>query len=164
MRDDEQLAILESLERVSAAWRRKAGERLRPFGITLAQYELIRNARIWGSLALSAAADDLDWDRPTLSVVAGKCLAAGWLERRRSAEDRRSSRIVLAGPGEELLDRIEAASLFGREALGDPFDVIGTDERATVARLLDKVARRAGDLWGRRGRAGEGPASGQAAR
>jgi len=149
MRDEGQLAILESLERISTAWRRKATERLKPFGITLAQYELIRNARIRGALALSDAAYDLDWDRPTLSVVAGKCLGSGWLKRRRVAGDRRSSLIVLSGPGEELLDRIEATRPFAPESLGDPFDVVGPEDRANLARLLDRVARRARDVWGR---------------
>jgi len=51
--------------------------------------------------------------------------------------------------GEELLDRIEATKPFAVESFGDPFDVIGTDERIAMLRLLDRVARRAADLWRR---------------
>ncbi|HOX18352.1 MAG TPA: MarR family transcriptional regulator [Spirochaetales bacterium] len=153
MRDEGPLAILESMERVSAAWRRKATEALKPFGITLAQYELIRHARVFGAMAPSAMADALDWDRPTLTVVARPCLATGWLRKRHSARDRRSFRLELAGPGEELLDRIEAARPFAPERIGDPFDVIGADERAQIGRLLDRAARRARDVWARGARA-----------
>lgn len=95
------------------------------------------------------AAEDLDWDRPTMTVVAAACLRAGWLRRKRQARDRRSARIELTGMGEELLDRIEATKPFAVESFGDPFDVIGTDERIAMLRLLDRVARRAADLWRR---------------
>jgi hypothetical protein len=30
--------------------------------------------------------------------------------------------------------------------MGDPFDILGTDERSELRRMLDKAARRARDL------------------
>lgn len=143
------LDAFEAMDRIAGAWRRRANEGLRPFRITLAQYELIRTMRRRGGLLLSVAAKDLDWDRPTMTVVAAACVRAGWLKRTRLARDRRSARLELSGQGEELLDRIERAKLFAAESFGDPFDVVGSDERAEMRRLLDRVARRAADIWGR---------------
>ena len=47
------------------------------------------------------------------------------------------------------LDRIEAAKPFEPESFGDPLDVITGEERGTVTRLLDRIERRARDIWGR---------------
>ncbi|HUX37048.1 MAG TPA: MarR family transcriptional regulator [Rectinemataceae bacterium] len=139
----------EAMNRIAGAFRRRASERLRPFGITLAQYELISHLRRRGALAPSQAAEGLDWDRPTMAVVSSACRKAGWLVRSRQVQDRRSALIELSGRGEELLDRVEATKPFAISSFGDPFDVVGTEERALMLRLLDRVARRSGDLWGR---------------
>jgi len=82
-----------------------------------------------------------------MTVIARNCVAAGWLERRESRQDRRSSILGLTGKGEELLDRIEsfrATELAYRE---DPLDVLPVDERAAFLRAADRLARRARDLW-----------------
>ncbi len=133
---------------VHALWRRRAGAALEGFGITLSQYQLIQLARMRGAVSPSAAAEELCTDRATMTLVARKCVAAGWLGRRRSKEDRRSSLLKLTGQGEELLDRIEAARALGEESLGDPFDVLDSGERAALMRILDKVQRRARDVLG----------------
>lgn len=140
---------IDAMNRISSAWRRCAQARLVEFGITIAQYELIALLRRRGAMPPSAAADWLDWDRPSLTIVARTCLASGWIRRGRSPGDRRSHRLELSGPGEELLDRIERRKPFSDGDFGDPFDVIGSEERAELARLVDRVARRARDIWER---------------
>lgn len=137
------------MDRIASAWRRMASAKLKAFGITLARYELIRLARYRGGLAPSMAAQELDWDRPTVTIVARACIEAGWLKRSRPVADRRSARIELTGRGEELLDRIEATRPFAEPAFGDPFDVVSGEEREMMQRLLDRVARRAADIWGK---------------
>jgi hypothetical protein len=57
--------------------------------------------------------------------------------------------LKLTGAGEELLDRIEAAKPFAPDRIGDPRDVVSAEERSQLARLLDRITRRAGDVWGR---------------
>jgi DNA-binding MarR family transcriptional regulator len=143
------MEAFEMMWKLGGAWRRIAGAMLRPYRISLSQYELTWLTRRWGAINPSIAASELGWDRPTLTVVAAACLKAGWLKRKPSSRDRRSSTLELTGAGEELLDRIEAAKPFAAERLGDPLDVVGPDERIELARLLDRVWRRAQDLWGR---------------
>jgi DNA-binding MarR family transcriptional regulator len=134
---------------VGTAGRRVAGAALRPYGMSLSQYELTWLARRRGGINPTVAARELGWDKPTLTVVARACLERGWLKKKASRQDGRSASLLLTGAGEELLDRIEAAAPFAPEKLGDPLDVISAEERATLARLLDRVARRAADIWGR---------------
>jgi DNA-binding MarR family transcriptional regulator len=134
---------------IFTARRRTVAERLRTFEITLQQLHLIQLARRRGAISPSAAAAELACDRPTMSLVVEKCLARGWLERRRTAADRRSCRLELTGEGEELLDSIERAKLLSASSLGDPLDVLGPEERRALAASLAKVEARSAALFGR---------------
>jgi DNA-binding MarR family transcriptional regulator len=127
-------------------WRRRASRALNGFGISFNQLQLIQLARRRGSISLSTAATELFWDRPTTTLVARKCVARKWLSMKRSVADRRSSKLSLSGEGEELLDKVEAAHALAAEGLGDPLDILDSDERADLRRMLDKVQRRARDV------------------
>jgi DNA-binding MarR family transcriptional regulator len=129
-----------------ALWRRRASRALASFDISLNQLQLIQLARRRGAISPSAAASELLWDRPTMTLVARKCVAKKWLAVKRSQSDRRSSKLSLSGQGEELLDSIEAARALAPESLGDPLDVLSSDERSELRRMLDKVQRRARDV------------------
>ena len=129
------------------AMRRRSAERIRSFGITLSQLHLVQLARRRGHITPSAAAAELALDRPTATLVAQKCVARGWLVRKRSVADRRSSRLELSGEGEELLDRIEAERLFSAASLGDPLDVLSPSEREAFRSALVRVEARARDLF-----------------
>ena len=129
-----------------ALWRRRASRVLADFHISLNQLQLIQLVRRRGSLSLSVAASELLWDRPTTTLVARKCIAGRWLSMKRSQADRRSYKIALTGQGEELLDSIEAARVLAPENLGDPLDVLDSNERSELRRMLDKVQRRARDV------------------
>ena len=131
---------------VYALWRRCASRALAGFGISLNQLQLIQLARRRGAISFSLAAAELLWDKPTMTLVARKCAAKGWLAVKRSRVDRRSSSLSLTGQGEELLDKMEAARVLWPESLGDPLDVLDSEERSGLARALDKVERRARDI------------------
>ena len=132
---------------VFSLWRRRVGQALLPFGITFQQFSLVRLAWRMGALSLSAAASELGMDKPTLSLVALKCVQKGWLRRISVLKDKRSSRLGLTGQGEELLDRIDAARLFAPESMGDALDVLDTEDRLALRRMLDKASRRAKDIY-----------------
>ena len=132
---------------IFGAWRRRAAEALAGFGITFHQYQLVRLARRRGAISLSLAAEELGMDRPTLTLVARKCILGGWLLRSIPATDKRSSMLTLSGKGEELLDRIESARIFAPESMGDALDVLGSQERAELRRMVDKISRRVRDLY-----------------
>jgi MarR family transcriptional regulator, 2-MHQ and catechol-resistance regulon repressor len=132
---------------IFGAWRRGAAEALLAFGITFHQFQLVRLARRRGTISLSSAAEELGMDRPTLTLVSRKCIMRGWLQRSISVSDKRSSLLALSGKGEELLDRIESVRLFAPGSMGDALDVLGSEDRAELHRMLDRVSRRARDLY-----------------
>ncbi len=146
------LTIMDEIALMGSVWRarsRAESARLRSFGISLSQFELIGLARRKGGLSPSEAADLLDWDRPTCTIVAQRCVKEGWLQRRPADNDRRSTRLELSGRGEELLDRIEGRrQLETRGYPPDPLDILDSSERATLRTWLEKVRRRATDLYG----------------
>ena len=130
------------------ARRRRSAERIRVFEITLPQFSLIQLARRRGAISPSSAASELSCDRPTATLIAQKCVSRGWLARRRSEMDRRSFRLELSGEGEELLDRIEASRALSPGSLGDPLDVLSSGEREVFKKALEKIQRRALDVFG----------------
>ncbi|MCX7024762.1 MAG: MarR family transcriptional regulator [Spirochaetes bacterium] len=139
----DEIAVMES---IANSRRRLSGSLVRPFGITIMQLRLIRLARTRRALSPSQAATELECDRPTMTLLARKCVRAGWLSRRESFRDGRSSRLELSGEGEELLDRIEAARIFVSASFGDPLDILDPGEREAFARILEKIRRRSREL------------------
>lgn len=131
---------------ISSLWKRRASRSLAVFDISLNQLQLIQLARRRGAISPSEAAAELLWDRPTMTLVARKCVAKKWLAVARSRFDRRSSKLSLSGQGEELLDQVEAARALSPESLGDPLDLLDSAERAELRRMLDKALRRAKDV------------------
>lgn len=145
------LIILDAIDlmgRIAAAKRRRAADVLRSFGMSLPQYSLITLARRRGPISPSAAAMELGYDRPTIAVVLRNCVHAGWLARSRSSSDRRSRRLELTGVGEEILDRIEAGRPFAASNFGDPLDILDGEERLAMVQNLERILRRASDIWG----------------
>jgi DNA-binding MarR family transcriptional regulator len=135
--------------------RRRMAHRLRSFGITLSQFYLIQLARKKGAISPSAAAEGLSCDRPTATLVAQKCVAGGWLNRKRSKRDRRSALLTLSGQGEELLDRIESAQILLSTSLGDPLDVLAPEEAEAFRSSLAKVLARSAQLYSEGGAGAE---------
>lgn len=131
---------------ISSLWQRRANRALLAFDITLSQYNLILLARRKGAISLSAAAAELRWDKPTMTLVARKCVAKGWLSMKRVMADKRSTKVSLTGQGEEVLDRVESARVLWPQVLGDPLDILDPSERSELRRMLDKVERRSRDV------------------
>jgi DNA-binding MarR family transcriptional regulator len=139
-----------AIESLATAFRRQKAAMLRPYGISLRQHDLVSLVRRRLGLSLAEAAIHLDCDRPTMTLIVRRCVASGWLSRKASRKDGRSSLLALSGKGEELLDRIEADRAAWEARNGDPLDVLTVEERALFLRTADRVARRARDVWGDR--------------
>jgi DNA-binding MarR family transcriptional regulator len=128
--------------------RRFLGERLRGYGISVKQLQLIRIARRRGSVSPSDAALEMFCDRPTASVIVKNCLGKGWLRRRKSRSDGRSQVLVLSGAGEELIDRIDRMEASRPAALAEALESLEPAERAQFRAALDKVLVRASAIYG----------------
>ena len=130
---------IEMMEIITSARKRMISAALRPFEITLTQFRLVRLVRNKGAISLSQATREMDSDRPTITHVARKCIKAGWLIRKSSSRDRRSSLLMLSGEGEEFLDSIESSKIFAPENFKDPVMVLENEEREKLRSYLEKM-------------------------
>lgn len=108
---------------------------LRPFGLTIAQMNVLvavsrlRNARP------SAVSERLCMDRSTLSRDLDKMLDRGWLNAEEE-EDGRAYRLEIAHKGRQLLERAAPA---WRKAQRDTHDLLGADGVAAISKMADKL-------------------------
>jgi DNA-binding MarR family transcriptional regulator len=76
----------------------------------------------------------------TTSRLVDRLIAAGWVDRRQSPENRREVRLTLTGPGKGLLRRYDAERV---TALRDCLAQLPTDRREAVAEALEEFRRAA---------------------
>ncbi len=96
----------ERMGEVFRHWRQEMDRRLRPLGLSFAQYSVLRALeRAEGGLVQKAIAEALAMEGPTLVGVLDRLAAAGLIERREAAHDRRAKLVVLMQDGRDLLAR-----------------------------------------------------------
>jgi DNA-binding MarR family transcriptional regulator len=110
-----------SIERTAAVLGHGFAERLKPFGITSTQYNVLRILRGAGAegLCRNEVRDRLVSQVPDVTRLLDRLESSGLIERERSMEDRRlvSTRITAAGLA--LLERLdEPVAQMHREMLG----------------------------------------------
>jgi DNA-binding MarR family transcriptional regulator len=127
------------------ARRRVQMERIAEYGITLKQVYLLGYARNHSTLTPSKAARLLFCDKPTASVIIANCIKKGWLSKTRSPNDKRSYSLRLESGGESILRTIEERSALRLDE--DPLDVLDESERKTLGCLLERVRKRALELF-----------------
>jgi DNA-binding MarR family transcriptional regulator len=108
---------------------------LRPFGLTIAQMNILvavsrlRNARP------SAVSERLCMDRSTLSRDLDKMLDRGWLNAVED-DDGRAYRLAIAQKGRKLLDRAAPA---WKRAQRDTHELLGAEGVAAISKMADKL-------------------------
>ena len=89
-----------------------------------------------GGISQADLADTIRIDRTNLVGLLNELETSGWIERRRSPEDRRRHTVQLTKDGEELLSRAEfALTAVEDEVLSDLDDA----DRRTLHTLLQRV-------------------------
>jgi DNA-binding MarR family transcriptional regulator len=125
MPDRDEAASLFGLAAIAAArFRRAAEARLRPTGLTWAQYgaleALYAASKTRGGLSQAELAHELETDSTTAMVLRGSLERKGLVERRDDPQDGRVKRLTLTGAGRRLLADAQprvAAVLGGIEGL-----------------------------------------------
>lgn len=122
-------------------WRIQIDRRLRPLGISFPQWiTLIRLARGGDGPVQKALARATGIDGPTMVGVLDRLVAAGLVERRVAAHDRRAKTVHLTPRGRAFLDEAdrELAVLRATLLAGVPPATV-----ARCTRLLETIAERA---------------------
>lgn len=114
------------------------GELFKQFGITGAQYNVLRILRGAGDdgLPCQAIGERLIHRVPDVTRLVDRVEQAGWAERRRSTDDRRVVQVHLSESGRDLIERIEGPLL---ELHRRNFELLSEPETAELNRILDKV-------------------------
>jgi MarR family transcriptional regulator for hemolysin len=125
------------LAQTARLWRRAADHRLQPFGLTEATWlPLIRIARTRTPMRQKDLAASLSLDGSSVVRLLDNLEAAGLIERREDASDRRAKAIVLTAQGRAVADKVEVMARRVRdEALAGLTDA----EVETAARVLGHV-------------------------
>ena len=128
------------LHGVAKAWREELDRRLRPLGLTRAQWQaLILIARAEDGLAQRELADGLDIGAPATVALVDRMERDGLVERAAVPGDRRRNAVRLTPASRRLLARIEAtAAVLRREILG----ALSRHEVETLHDLLVRARQR----------------------
>lgn len=82
---------------------RHGADRLKPFGLTWPQYQVLRAvAQHAGAIAVGKAARELEISKTTVTTVADQLERAGWIARERPQTDRRVVILRLTEKGQRI--------------------------------------------------------------
>lgn len=100
-----------NLQRTAAQLTHYFEQKLRPFGLSPTQYNVLRILRGSGSPGLCQyeIGSRLVAQVPDVPRILGRMEKAGWVKRERGAEDRRMMVVSLTGTGRALVGRMDGA-------------------------------------------------------
>lgn len=105
---DEQLAWM--IARVNRRLEEELADRLKPGGVPIEQFRILEALSQRGPQPMGALAAAALVERPTLTKIVDRMVAAGLVFRTPDAEDRRRVNIALAPEGAALYARLDAVS------------------------------------------------------
>jgi MarR family transcriptional regulator for hemolysin len=127
------------IAQIARLWRRAVDRNLQPFGLTEATWlPLLRVARASAPMRQKDLAAALSLDGSSVVRLLDELEAAGLIERREDAGDRRAKAIALTARGRALVVKVErSARKVRREALRELSDA----ELAVLSEALARIAR-----------------------
>lgn len=115
---------------------KRFGQRARGLGLTRAQWQVLAYIARNEGIQQSALADMLELEPITLVRILDRLEEAGFLERRRSASDRRVRQLHLLPKTHDVLETmLQMGDAVRQEAL----EGIGEVDRATLIRCLETI-------------------------
>ncbi len=125
-RMDEQLAWM--IARVNRRLEEELADRLKPGGVPIEQFRILETLAQRGPQPMGALAAAALVEKPTLTKIVDRMVAAGLVFREPDEQDRRRVNIALAPEGSALYARLDAVSAEQERRIAELLD--GDDERA----------------------------------
>ena len=124
-----------NLSRTAATVGHGLEQSLRPFGLSLTQYNVLRILRGAGEPGLCQyeIRDRLVAQVPDVPRILDRMEKAGWVERRRGASDRRMVMTALTASGTKLVNDLDEPLV---RVMGDMFPSLNSAEIETLNTLL----------------------------
>ena len=132
------------LGEVSRMWRTWLGRRLKPYGVSQAQWmALAQIARSGDGMLQKTLADTLGIEGATMVGLLDRLEAAGYVERRECSRDRRGKTVHLLPTAHQLLEETEeVVRQLREEILGH----LPPEELAACLKTLNKIVKQVENL------------------
>jgi DNA-binding MarR family transcriptional regulator len=126
------------LSQIGARSAQMFAERLAPLGVSPRAYGVLSNLAVRSSQTQQQLADALGIHRNNMVGLIDDMESAGWVQRHRSATDRRAHDVRLTAAGSALVARVDSLLPDLEDALGAG---LTGEQRRTLVALLERVAR-----------------------
>lgn len=132
-------SIMRALGVASLVWKRYAQKNVHPFGVTLNQYEVLRQLKKRGTLNPSDIAEMLFCDRSTATVVIRNMEKKGWVDRQIDMQDHRRFQVTLSARGLEKYQAVPWDSPTFKKDRFKPTACFTKEEKGRLVSLLTKL-------------------------
>lgn len=123
----------------SRLMRKLADRRLGTIGLTRAQWQALANLRRMGPLTQAALAEIVEVETATIARLIDRLEAAGWIERRPDANDRRVKVVSMTEKAAAIMDEVSG---IGQKLRDDMLSDLSQSEREQLAGSLSTIKSR----------------------
>jgi MarR family transcriptional regulator for hemolysin len=119
--------------------RKLADRRLATIGLTRAQWQALGNLRRMGPLTQAALAEIMEVETATIARLIDRLEAAGWIERKPEANDRRVKLVSMTPKATAIMDEV---GVIGQKLRDDMLVDLSQSEREQLVVLLSTMKSR----------------------
>jgi DNA-binding MarR family transcriptional regulator len=119
--------------------RKLADRRLGGVGLTRAQWQALGNLRRLGPMTQATLAEIMEVETATIARLIDRLEAAGWIERKTEAQDRRVKLVTMTEKATSIMDEV---SIIGQNLRDDMLVDLSPEELETLIATLSKIKSR----------------------
>jgi DNA-binding MarR family transcriptional regulator len=146
MQGEKKMPIMQAIGMAYLRWTRHCQKEMLLHGITLKQFEVLRQLEKKTVLYPAEIADMLFCDRPTATVVIKNMERQGWVKRELDPDDFRRIKVTLESAGRAKLEEIAWEPPNSRNKKFHPVSCFTGQEREQLSHLLAKLNHHLGQL------------------
>ena len=132
--------IMRAIAAASLLWKRYAQRNIHPHGVTLKQYEVLRQLKRRGTLFPSDIAEMLFCDRSTATVVIRNMEKQGLVKREIDTQDHRRFLVTLTSAGLEKYEEVPWDTPEFKQTRFQPTGCFSDKEKSQLISLLAKLS------------------------
>jgi len=119
--------------------RKLADRRLGAIGLTRAQWQALGNLKRMGAMTQAALAEIMEVETATIARLIDRLEAAGWIERRAEAQDRRVKLVTMTDKADAIMDEV---GVIGQKLRDDMLVDLSPSELEGLIGTLAKIKSR----------------------
>jgi len=120
-------------------------ERLKPLGLTVAQFDALANLYVGDGISQQQLAARLLVTKGNVTGLLNRLVEHGWVERRADPDDRRAHRVLLTKRGRKIAKK---ALVTQRDLVDEMMGVLTQRQREQLRNTLDRLAERVVEMEG----------------